>query len=368
VSRFSISLAGPADDAGLRARMAADWMNGEVAVSFRREPSYFAGCRLQGHATQVVKCTDAITGELIGMGSRSTAAAYVDGEARRIGYLADLRLAREYRRGTLLARGYGFFRTLHEADPVPLYTTVIYEGNRDASDALVGGRARLPLYRDWGRILTPAIRLDFPARGVRERGLRIVRGARRRLAEIVDFLNSELRQKQFAPVYREEDFADGRFRDLLPEDFFLAERHGRIVGTVATWDQSSIRQTHVERYSGARAWLRPMYNALARMTPLKPLPKPGARIPYVYLACLATEGNDVPVLRCLLRAAHDWLRRGPWQFAIAGLHETDPLAGVLEEFHAIPAAGRLFVVHWPDQPVTAQGPDCRVPYLEAGCL
>lgn len=368
MSRFSISLAGSADDASLRARMAADWMTGEVAVSFRREPSYFAGCRLQGHATQVVKCTDAITGDLIAMGSRSTAAAYVDGEARRIGYLADLRIAREYRRGTLLARGYGFFRTLHEADPVPLYTTVIYEGNRDAADALVGGRARLPLYRDWGRILTPAIRLDFPVRSARGRELGIVRGTRARLSEIVGFLNSELRQKQFAPVYREEDFAEGRFRGLAPEDFFLAERHGRIVGTVAAWDQSSIRQTHVERYSGARAWLRPVYNALARMTPLKPLPKPGARIPYVYLACLATEGNDVPILRCLLRAAHDVLRRGRWQFAIAGLHETDPLAGVLEEFHAIPAAGRVFVVHWPDEPVMVQGPDRRIPYLEAGCL
>ena len=88
----------------------------------------------------------------------------------------------------------------------------------------------------------------------------------------------------------------------------------------------------------------------------------------MYLACLATEGNDVPILRCLLRAAHDVLRRGRWQFAIAGLHETDPLAGVLEEFHAIPAAGRVFVVHWPDEPVMVQGPDRRIPYLEAGCL
>ena len=57
-SRFRIELAGPEDDARLRARMAAERMEGDIAVSFRREPDFFAGCRVQGDATQVVKCTD----------------------------------------------------------------------------------------------------------------------------------------------------------------------------------------------------------------------------------------------------------------------------------------------------------------------
>jgi hypothetical protein len=362
LSRYLIELARPEDDAGLRARMAQDRMEGAIAVSFRREPSYFAACRLQGEATQVVKCVERRTGTIVGMGSRSTMRAYVDGTERRIGYLADLRLARERRGGVLLARGYRYFRGLHRADPVPLYTTVIYEGNGPAR-SLVGGRAGLPLYRDWGSVLTPAIRLDRPLAPASLPGVSVGRGD---LHEIVGFLDRAWRAKQFAPVCSLADFAGGRFSGLRAEDFFVARRAGRIVGTLAAWDQSPMRQTHVEGYRGALRLMRPAYNALAALTRLKPLPGVGERIPYVYLACAATEENDPALFRVLMRAALESLRRGPWHYAIAGLHESDPLAAVLAELRRIPAAGRLFVVHFPEEPLLIER--VRVPYIEAGCL
>jgi hypothetical protein len=139
MSRYAFALATPADDAQLRARMAMDRMEGTIAVSFRREPSYFEGCSVQGDVTQVVKCIDTHTGALAGLGSRSTTVAWVDGRACTIGYLSDLRVAADYRRGTLLARGYSYFRGLHDADPVPFYTTMIYEGNTPALATLQGG-------------------------------------------------------------------------------------------------------------------------------------------------------------------------------------------------------------------------------------
>ena len=368
MSRFDFALAGPADDAQLRARMAADVMQGAIAVSFRREPSYFAGCRLQGDATQVVKCTDRATGRIVGLGSRSTSLEFVDGCAERIGYLSDLRLAPELRSGTLLARGYRVLRRMHATDPVRIYTTVIYEGNEPAKQALVGGRGGLPVYVDWGRLLTPALRLDFAARGERVAGVTLERGSAARLPEIVEFLNRERSAKQFAPVVDAAQFGDARFCGLRPESFFLALRGGRIVGTLAAWDQTELRQTHVERYPLLLQLLRPAYNALAALSPLKPLPAPGARIPYVYLACAATEGNDATLFRFLLRAAHEALRRGPWSFAIAALHEADPLADVLGELRSIPAAGRLYVVHYPESPLAIDPPARRVPCVEGGCL
>jgi hypothetical protein len=348
--------------------MAADVMQGVIAVSFRREPSYFAGCRLQGDATQVVKCTDRVTGRIVGLGSRSTSLAFVDGRAERIGYLSDLRLAPELRRGTLLARGYRVLRRMHAADPVRFYTTVIYEGNVPAERALVGGRGGLPVYVNWGRLLTPALRLDFPARRERVSGVTLERGSAGRLQEIVAFLNRERMAKQFAPVLDEAQFTGTRLCGLRPESFFLALRRGRIVGTLAAWDQTSLRQTHVERYPRLLQLLRPAYNTLAALSPLKPLPAPGARIPYVYLACPAAEGNDVALFRFLLRAAHETLRRGPWSFAIAALHEADPLAQALGELRSIPAAGRLYVAHYPESPLAIDPPARRIPCLEGGCL
>jgi hypothetical protein len=77
-------------------------------------------------------------------------------------------------------------------------------------------------------------------------GVTVERGSSARLTEIVGFLNRWQSRKQFAPVYREGDFPDGRFRGLRVQDFYLAARRGRIVGTIAVWDQSALRQTHVE--------------------------------------------------------------------------------------------------------------------------
>ena len=366
--RYRFELATVADDAQLRARMAEDRMEGNIAISFRREPSYFAGGRVQGERTAVIKCVDSATGRIIGLGSRSTSMMYVNGRPERIGYLADLRAAPAHRRGTLLARGYRFLRHLHERDPVPFYVTVIYEGNTPAFDALIGGRAGLPVYRDAGRLLTPALHFDFPRRHLRVPGIEIARGHDALLPEIVAFLNTQQGRKQFAPIYRADDFGTGRFTHLHAKDFFLALAGGKIVGTLAAWDQSRFRQTHVERYSMPLRALRPIYNLAARLSPLKPLPEPGARIPYIVLACLAVENDDATVFRCLLRAAYNELRRGPWHYAIAGLHERDPLAPTLDEYRGIDAAGRLFTVHYPEAESRVSALEPRVPYIEAGCL
>lgn len=367
-ARYVFAVAGPQDDAQLRARMAEDRMEGSIAISFRREPSFFAGCRLQGDATEVMKCVETATGRIVGLGSRSTSLAFLDGEPKRVGYLADLRGAPDVRRGTLLARGFRLLRELHERDPVPFYTTVIYEGNEPALKSLVGARAGLPVYRDFGRILTPAIPLDFSRAALALDGVEVGRGDQAELPRIVEFLNRTRRHRPFAPVCRVADFGGGRLAGLAAGDFFVARSGGRIVGTIAAWDQGALRQTHVERYSTGLALARPLYNLAARVTALKPLPAPGARIPFVYLACAAVEGDDAGLFRVLLRAAYNGMRRGPWHYAIASLHEHDPLSAVLDEYRRIPAAGRLYVVHYPEAAGAVDRLAPGVPSVEGGCL
>jgi hypothetical protein len=103
MSKFEFALATPNDDAQLRQRMADDWMEGTISVSFRREPNYFHGCNVQGETVQVIKCTEQETGRIIGLGSRLISKAFINGEIKPLGYLADLRGHPEYRRGTLFA-------------------------------------------------------------------------------------------------------------------------------------------------------------------------------------------------------------------------------------------------------------------------
>lgn len=361
MSRFQFELAQPADDPQLRARMAKDWMDGDIAVSFRREPNYFAGCRLQGDLAQVIVCREVEGGKIVGLGSRCVSRMHVNGEAVRAGYLADLRGDPEYRKGTLLARGYRYLRALHEADPLPVYYTVIYDTNAVAVSNLVGGRAGLPPYVPLGRILTPALHLDVRKPALYVPGVETRRARADELDAIVAFLQAQLRSRQFAPVYEAQDFLPGgRCTGLRATDFFVALREGRIVGTLAAWDLAAVRQTHIERYSPALKALRPLYNLASALSPLKPLPPVGARVPHLYLSCIAIAQDDLSLFKALLRFAYNDLRTGPWHYAIAGLHERDPLAPALADYRSIAAAGLLFKVDF-DQPFALSD---QIPYIE----
>jgi len=58
MSRYRFELAGPADDADLRHILAQTPLPGPIAVAFHREPSYFAGARVDGRFRQVVAARD----------------------------------------------------------------------------------------------------------------------------------------------------------------------------------------------------------------------------------------------------------------------------------------------------------------------
>lgn len=401
MSRFTFSLATSADDAQLRARMAEDRMEGNIAISFRREPSYFAGSRLQGDRVQVITCHDTFdrANRIVGLGARASCQMHVNGQPLRIGYLSDLRADPQYRNGTLLARGYRFLRTLHEAEPLPLYVSIIFDTNRTALQTLVGGRAGLPNYTCLGKILTPALHLDFPRRAITLPGVTLRRAQAADLPAIVRFLNRRLATRQFSPVYAEADFLPGgRCTGLRVTDFFVAIKDAptvaqasgqsdartdrktdtqpdnntnkqtgsaapdaaspiasddNLLATLAAWDQAGVRQTHIERYSTALNLLRPLYNLASKISPLKPLPAVGSRVPYLYWCCIAVHNDDLTLLRALVRHAYRALRTGPWHYAIMGLHERDPLAPVLKEYRQIPAAGLLYRVDFADSGNTA---------------
>lgn len=380
MTNFQFSLATPEDDQQLRQRMAEDAMKGNISISFRREPNYFAGCKVQGESYQILKCSEKNTGKIIALGSRLITTKFINGKPEKIGYLADLRVNPDYRKTTLLARGYRFLRKLHEANPVPLYYSVILEGNTTALKNLVGGRAGLPQYRDLGLILTPAIHLDFPKPKIKIPGVTFRRARREQLPEIFAFINKWQSQKQFASYYQLADFETPRLLGLKAEDFYVGlASDNRIVATAAAWNQGDFRQTHIEGYSGPLATIRPFYNLLAKLTPLKPLPAVGAKVPYFYLAFVAVENNDKEIFRGLLRWLYrDRLFTDNSHYFIAGLHEEDPLAAILKEYRRIEAAGRLFAVyfsgaffdsdrekrHYQDGEEFFDQLDGRIPYIE----
>jgi hypothetical protein len=366
--RYRISLADNADEAELRRRMARDHMPGNISLSFRREPEYFLGCGVQGDQSQILKSTDSKDGKIVGIGARHIKRLYVNGADTRVGYLSDLRVDKEARKRTMVARGYKFLRDLHDADPVPLYFSIILDGNDEAISNITTARAGLPIYEDRGRILTPAIHLDRRKPGIACENVTIRRGTLAAMPQVFEFLQREHANKQLAPCYRASDLGSQRLLGLQPDDFYIAYRADQIVGCVATWDQSGFRQTHVEGYSGSLRLARPFYNFAARFSSLHALPDPGDKIPYLYLSLIATEANRTDIFATLLRTVYRDKRGGESHFLIAGLHEHDPLSEVLQDYRSIEAGGRLFLIYYPEDAEYISSLDEHTYYIEMAAV
>jgi hypothetical protein len=345
---FTYGLAREADDAELRALLARTPMPGEISLAFLREPSFFAARRAGNEQAETMVCRDADSGELLGFGERSLRRAFVDGLEAPVGYLGMLRGTIERRGGLGLARGYRYFHELERARPLaPFYITTILEENEYAISVLAGGRGGLPLYEPLGRFVTYLL----PLRGRRARVHEVTEAAdENELAEAVEALNDWNRRHQFAPAYRTDDLA-GR-TSLLPafswRDLTLVRERGRVLGTLGVWNQQSFKQTLVSGYARWMQAARPVYNGLARLRGLPPLPAVGDKVATVYGSFLSAADDDQAVAGALVeRALERWSGQGHDYLAI-GLAEGHPLAPALEKPACRTLLSRIYAAYWPD--------------------
>jgi hypothetical protein len=371
MSRYTIELAAPDDDAALRAVLAQTPMEGRVSVAFGREPSFFAAAAVEGSFHQVVLGRDRINRNVVGFGVRSIGKRYVNGSPAAIGYLSGLRILPAHRNGALLARGYRFFRDLHADARAALYLTTIAEGNRTAHDLLTSGRGGLPAYHAAGRYHT----LALPAREAGYRatipeGLSIRPATADDLAAIVAFLSVHGPTRQFFPVYRVDDFQSdgGLLRDLAPGDVLLCHRGSNLAGLLAGWNQQAFRQNRICSYNGALRWTRSVYNGWASLAGRPLLPAPGNGFRSLIAALPVVADDDPRVFIALLDSL--LMTAGPRSadYVLLGLHEADPLWPVARGFGGTRYTTQLFIVCWDDGEAEFRRLDGRVPYLELGSL
>lgn len=365
-SGVEIELAASSDDGDLRRLLRRSPIPGSISVTFEREPSFHNSCRIRGDFFQVGVGRDRRSGKIVGLGTRAVAAAFINGEAMPVGYLADLRLEPQHRGGLLMARGYRFLRRLHQDRRTQLYTTAIFSDNHTALSTIASGRAGLPQYLDQGLLHCPGInirRLRPPV----DVDCSITRGSERLLPEIVQCLNRNNSRRQFAPVHTIEMFRK-RWLDFRVEDFHVATRGGKIIGVVACWDQSSFKQTRVAGYCNRLQWMIPLANTLRPLTRTPRYPKVGAEVAYFYVSFVAVDNDDVQVFRALLRSAYNSALGTKYLYAMIALHERDPLLPALHDYSLTPFFARLFCVTFDDGKDLISKLDGRVPHVEAATL
>jgi len=371
MSPLRFELARPQDDAELRRVLAATPMAGTVAVSFRREPSFFGAAVVEGEFHQTIVARDGASGRIVAHAGRSVRQRFINGAAVPVGYLGSLRVLSEYRRGLVLSRGYRFLRQLQEDGRTQIYLTTIAEGNDAALSVLTSGRAGLPRYEYCGTYHTGAIPLRRRSAPPNLSPGAAIRGATSDdLPKLCEFLDRIGPSRQFFPRYRQKDwFHDAAtFRGLRAEDMLLACRGGEIVGSLGCWDQSSFRQIVVEAYGAPWVWSAPIYNGWAALRSLPKLPKLGEAFPFLTAVLPIVAENDRQIFTALLESALARSQGRGRSHLLVGMHERDPLIGVVKHFQTHAYATRCYLVYWDDGVTLRRQIDGRVPYLELGCL
>jgi hypothetical protein len=400
-----IELAAPGDDPGLRRLLRENPLPGRIALSYEREPSYFRAAAVEGPHHQTVVARDEASGEVLGCANRSVRQLFVNGEVRPVGYMSQLRLHPRLRRGLVqarcLARAWELYRELHRDGRAAFYLMSIVAGNERARRLLTSGLPGFPTVRACGRLVTSAIHLGRPRRPLPlAPGLRLARGGERLMPAIAACLARNGSRRQFAPHWTAETLCrPAHTPGLAPEDFFVViadsadsadsadianqrggrrepqerggrgERGERVVGCLAAWDQSAVKQTVVRGYSGALAHWRKPLNLLAPLTGLPRLPAPGTELRSCFASHRAVDGDSGAVFAALLRAVYNHAALRRHRYLTLCLGESDPWRAVLRRYRTFPYPSELYLAAWEQEgQAAADRVDGRLPGVEAALL
>ena len=345
------------DNEGILRLMHSIVMPGDIELVYMKRPDFFKAIGIQGDNFQVlVACRG--DGEIVATGVRALRRAYVNGEARTIGYLGELRVGPAGRGLRVLLNGYAAMKELMTDGRSFLHITTIVEGNRNAKAALTWRNkySSIPSYVDMGLLNTYFIFPVFPKR--RSRRFTVQRGSLESLDAIVEFIDSRARLRQFHPVYTRDFFLN--LPGFRIEDFTILLDDGRIAGVAALWDQTGFKQILVKKYNGRMRLLKMLFGGF--------LPAEGEVISNACLSFVAIEGDRADVLEALLTHVHEDVRRTACRYFMFCLHERDPLNSAVRRFPRLAYKSRLYVADYGDEGVIRSKIDGRIPYVEVATL
>ncbi|MEO8337791.1 MAG: hypothetical protein ABI664_22635 [bacterium] len=365
----------PEDDDGRRALLAGVAMDTELSLSVVRTPTVDTMYAL--HATVweswVVAGGD---GSIEGMGSVLVRDAYVDGAPGMVGYLGDLRFSARAEGRHLLDRAYGpILAGVRDRLGCEYFLTAIISSNARARRALTvqteraakHGRPRYTLLREFD---IRSLHLVVPSRArdvlSRRSPITVRRAEATDIPAVAALLDEDARSRPFGYPMPEAELRRrlASWPGLTIGSFHIAERAGELVGCVAPWDASPVKQTVVASYTGAMARVRRAHDLAARLLRRPQLPKPGEPFCYQYLTHVAVPSRDPNVLRALLGSAYASARRAGFHFLSACAPVGDALDGAYRGYLATNLRAQLYVVTLPGATIPEALFDAPMPGFE----
>jgi hypothetical protein len=345
-------------DAPIRQLLRDSSMSGDICLSTRREPNYFASLARECSESHTIVATQA--GKVVCAGSIGIRLRYLNGEPRRVAYLGQLRLANSHAgRYDILRRGFRAFHAMLSGTNVVACFTSIAIDNIRARRFLERGVRGLPVYRPMGELVTlvlPVKALCGSRRASSEMAAHIVNDA-----EFVrDAVNASNATYQLAPHWTMDDI---KKHAAHGDATLLTDGHC----TACLWDQRGFKQTVVTGYSRRLRLLRPMYNAFARVTGRVALPNVGGALSAAFVSHLVAPST--PGLRGLLGVMAQTAHSQGLDYLLVGFDARDVRCSQLDEsFRPRRYRTMLYQLDWPDENLPSVVMDDRLLYPEIALL
>lgn len=366
---FSFHIAGPGDDAEIRALLARNPVPGRVAVSYEREPNFFLGCRAAGDFSQVIVARSDRTGELAAVACRAVRSLFLNGRPESVGYLSQLRVDDRFRGRWIVSGGFKYLRSLHEDGRAPggYLATITREGNIARGILVDRPRPHFPSFERLADIATLAIAVGRE-RSDRGAGVSVSAATPDDVDEVSAFLGAVGRANQFFPVYGRDDFTNDGGSAPAIENFLLARRGGKLVGVLGLWDQSAFKQAVVRGYAPAFGRVVPFYNVLMKLRRRPGVPAVGERIRFVFASAVCVANADEAAFDALLARAYNRAASGDYDYLMVGLAARDPFLKTARSYAHIEYKSALYGVRWKEAEGYRERLDDRMPYVEIATL
>jgi len=363
LTRVEFALATPGDDPDIRRLLRENPMPGQIALTFEREPNYFADADLPETEKQTIIARE--NGRAVCVGNYSLRQRFVNGKSCRVGYLGGLRLdARVAGRFDILRRGFEFFRKLQADNPADYYFTSIAAHNLPARKFLERGLPGMPSYEFVSEFVT----LLLPVKHQPEVEKTLKLGTAD-CEEVLNFLDNQSRQYQFAECWTARELIALSALGLRSEQFYCLRDAERICASAAIWDQRAFKQAVIRGYSPWLARARPALNCFARLLGTPRLPPVGTTLAQAFVSHLAVDPRKPEALTTLIQKAKEAGADRGIEFLTLGFGAKDPrLAMLRNKFRCREYLSRIYVVRWPDLGASLRELDGRCLGLEVALL
>ncbi len=323
--RYTLRLALPEDDSGIRAVFESASFSGGLSIQYLR-PSPLRSFAADGDDVKMLVVRDNETGRIAAVGGAVIRREYLGGSPVRTAYLTGLKVHPDYQKQLyFIARAYQYMGTLLE-DCACVYSTVL-DDNTAVIKMFEKHHRNMPEYKYLGHYMTYCF----------HGGRRFFTLDRDDRSGFDALMQTHFSQLALTP-------ADPDYDGFGEKHFYALRENGEIRACCFAGDQRALKQYRMTAYGG-------IYRLLSHLPTqwlgYPRLPKAGSIIPHQVISYLYIADNDPALCRKFLRTVAAESGAG---VLIWGGFETHPLCPAMDTLKAVRYGSRLYEVIWSGEP------------------